>query len=379
MLWLITWDPSQPEATRPLAIQKDGTWYTYGWDLTKNICELYSSNGYIITSYSYAPFGAVTTTGHVTQPIQWSSEMFDIELMLNYYNYRFYNEKIGRMIVMDYIERMNPYDFLNNDSIGSYDYLGLWKDLGNHRWCAENGDTLQSLASKYQASEKDSDCLWPENDSKSYYPSVRVNDIYDASNLCIGCGGKVLNYETFKDFMARHARVYGLISGDETSASLTNLKLNFVPGKEIANKLKDESGEGATPIVRLIIAGHGVVNPKTKKTVGIGSGKNYFSPSKWLKENEEKQTYERAKSRKGPKRCWFRRDSYVKFIGCNTNLLAKTFAEKVLRRNSMAEGTNHSIRHIKPGNTLEYKEDTEWITSSPADTSVTWQPHHGIL
>ena len=33
--------PTQPVATRPLALQKDGTWYTYGWDLTKNICEVY--------------------------------------------------------------------------------------------------------------------------------------------------------------------------------------------------------------------------------------------------------------------------------------------------------------------------------------------------
>ena len=33
--------PTQPVATRPLAIQKDGTWYICGWDLTKNICEVY--------------------------------------------------------------------------------------------------------------------------------------------------------------------------------------------------------------------------------------------------------------------------------------------------------------------------------------------------
>ena len=46
-LWFITWDPTQPIATRPLAIQKDGTWYTYGWDLTKNICEVYRPNGNI--------------------------------------------------------------------------------------------------------------------------------------------------------------------------------------------------------------------------------------------------------------------------------------------------------------------------------------------
>ena len=87
-LWFITWDPTQSIATRPLAIQKDGTWYSaparlasqysrsqvcsrlgvwllkshpaYGWDLTKNICELYGSNGYIRTAYTYTPYGEVT-------------------------------------------------------------------------------------------------------------------------------------------------------------------------------------------------------------------------------------------------------------------------------------------------------------------------------
>ena len=38
-LWFVLWDPSQETATRPLAIQKDGTWYTYGCDITKNVCE----------------------------------------------------------------------------------------------------------------------------------------------------------------------------------------------------------------------------------------------------------------------------------------------------------------------------------------------------
>ncbi len=34
--WFLFWDPTQPTATRPLAIRKDSTWYAYGWDLTKN-------------------------------------------------------------------------------------------------------------------------------------------------------------------------------------------------------------------------------------------------------------------------------------------------------------------------------------------------------
>ena len=74
-LWFITWDPTEPIATRSLAIQKDGTWYTYGLDLTKNVCEVFGSTGYIATTYTYTPYGSVTTTGSVTQPVQWGSEI----------------------------------------------------------------------------------------------------------------------------------------------------------------------------------------------------------------------------------------------------------------------------------------------------------------
>ena len=79
-MWLLLWAPTQPVATRPLAIQKDGTWRTYGSDLTKNVCEVFDSNGYINTAYTYTPFGEVTASGSVTQPIQWSSEFHAPEL-----------------------------------------------------------------------------------------------------------------------------------------------------------------------------------------------------------------------------------------------------------------------------------------------------------
>ena len=87
-LWLLTWDPTQPIATRPLAIRKDGSWFAYGWDLTKNICEVFGPAGYIRTAYTYTPYGSVSSSGDVTQPIQWSSEFYDTELALVYYNYR---------------------------------------------------------------------------------------------------------------------------------------------------------------------------------------------------------------------------------------------------------------------------------------------------
>ena len=127
-LWLVTWDPSQPVATRPLAIQKDGTWFTYGYDLTKNICEVFGPAGYIRTAYSYAPFGAVTASDNgVIQPFQWSSEHYDSELDLVYYNYRHYSPSLGRFLSRDPIEEqggLNLYAFVRNALGGSADFLG---------------------------------------------------------------------------------------------------------------------------------------------------------------------------------------------------------------------------------------------------------------
>ena len=126
-LWFVLWDPSQETATRPLAIQKDGTWYTYGCDITKNVCEVFGPAGYIRTSYSYAPFGAVSASGDVTQPFQWSSEHYDSETALVYYNYRHYSPDLGRWLSRDPIEEqggVNLYAFTSNAPIVQIDILG---------------------------------------------------------------------------------------------------------------------------------------------------------------------------------------------------------------------------------------------------------------
>ena len=127
-LWLITWDPTQPTATRPLAIQKDGTWYCYGWDLTKNVCEVFGQAGYIRTTYSYTPYGSAMAEGDVTQPLQWSSEYADPELGLIYYNYRYYNPTDGRWLRRDPLGResgINEYKIVAGNPLLGYDFLGL--------------------------------------------------------------------------------------------------------------------------------------------------------------------------------------------------------------------------------------------------------------
>jgi len=124
----ILWNPAEPVATRPLAIQTAGSWFAYGWDLTKNIMELYNSTGHINTSYSYTPFGGVSSTGGISQPIQWSSEMFDAESELVYYNYRHYNPHDGRWTSRDPIGILgdfNLFSFLHNSPIRKNDYLGF--------------------------------------------------------------------------------------------------------------------------------------------------------------------------------------------------------------------------------------------------------------
>ncbi len=126
-LWLITWDPTQTTATRPLAIQKDGTWYTYGLDLTKNVCEVFGTTGYIGTAYTYSPYGEVTVSGNVEQPIKWSSEYSDEETGLTYYNWRYYNPLLTWIGRDNYIsdDKENKYGMCHNNPTSSYDLLGM--------------------------------------------------------------------------------------------------------------------------------------------------------------------------------------------------------------------------------------------------------------
>ena len=126
--WFLFWDPTQPEAARPLAIRKDGTWYAYGWDLTRNVTEIFGKAGYLRTVYTYTPYGEATAEGDVTQPIQWSSEYNDEELGLVYYNYRHLNPHDGRWISRDPIEEeggWNLFAFVGNKIFNQSDILGL--------------------------------------------------------------------------------------------------------------------------------------------------------------------------------------------------------------------------------------------------------------
>ena len=102
-------------------------------DANKNITEYFDTNGNVVAHYEYSPFGKVTKkTGTMQDDFDYrfSSEVFDTEIGLVYYNYRYYSPEIGRWLSRDKIgERggWNLYGMVGNDALNWIDYLGAGK------------------------------------------------------------------------------------------------------------------------------------------------------------------------------------------------------------------------------------------------------------
>ena len=137
---IVAWDPTEPVATRPLVLQRQGGWnFFYTHDGNKNVSDVVSfqqARG-VPAHYEYAPFGAVTaaTTNTAftafnvveTNPYRFSSEYADDTLGLVYYNYRHYNPMDGRWLRRDPVGHLSVngiYNFCANSFV-SLDLLGL--------------------------------------------------------------------------------------------------------------------------------------------------------------------------------------------------------------------------------------------------------------
>jgi RHS repeat-associated protein len=132
----ITWDPTEPVATRPLALQRGTNGWSYGFDQVKNVTELFDSTGALAAAYDYAPFGALTSaTGPAAtlNPLTFSSEIHDSPLGLIYYNFRHLNVLDGRWVNRDPINEnggLNFYVMVYNAPIWRFDKNGLSRHNG---------------------------------------------------------------------------------------------------------------------------------------------------------------------------------------------------------------------------------------------------------
>ena len=138
------WQPETLDRDVPLTVYDaaaDKT-YFYHTDANKNVTELSNENGEVIAHYEYSPFGSLTKTEGAyaaSNPFRFSSEYFDKETGLVYYNYRYYNPELGRWISRDPIEEQggyNLYGMLGNNPMNGWDEEGCknsgWGDLFCH-------------------------------------------------------------------------------------------------------------------------------------------------------------------------------------------------------------------------------------------------------
>ena len=132
------WDPSEPEATRVLAMTR---WEANGTqvkehlycmhDAMKNVTSLFGEARGRRALYEYRPYGGlVTSEGNMAQEnkFRFSCEYMDDELGLIYYNYRHLNPRDGRWISRDPIMEQggwNLFAFVGNKIFNQADILGL--------------------------------------------------------------------------------------------------------------------------------------------------------------------------------------------------------------------------------------------------------------
>ena len=123
------WDPTEPVATRPLVWLNGASaaYYTHGEN--KCVSEVVAADCGLVAYYEYSPFCALIVqrgTAQLANPWRFSSEYFEDDLSMVYYNYRHYDLMIGRWLVRDSMEaesENNCYAYISNRCVG-WDVLG---------------------------------------------------------------------------------------------------------------------------------------------------------------------------------------------------------------------------------------------------------------
>ena len=104
-----TWQPEGVGLDVPLSAfdLAENKTYFYHTDANKNVTELTDCEGAVVAHYEYSPFGMVTKLSGdyaATNPFRFSSEYYDSETGLVYYNQRYYDPQLGRWLSRDPIE-----------------------------------------------------------------------------------------------------------------------------------------------------------------------------------------------------------------------------------------------------------------------------------
>ncbi len=125
-----TWDPALGTPAWVYDAALDTTYY-YQTDANRNVAALVDGAGNAVAEYVYTPFGELllhSGSYALTNPLRFSSEYYDGDLELVYYNYRYYHPGLGRWLSRDPIGiagGLNLYAMVGNDPVNLIDMLGL--------------------------------------------------------------------------------------------------------------------------------------------------------------------------------------------------------------------------------------------------------------
>ncbi|MGH9918531.1 MAG: RHS repeat-associated core domain-containing protein, partial [Nitrososphaerales archaeon] len=105
--------------------------------------------GATVESYSYSPYGAVTSTGSVANPLTYTGQQFDSSDGLYYMNARDYDPATQRFLSRDPVESSNPYSYAGDDPVNFEDPTGADAiETGIlFQWVQDNDAYLTSLVS----------------------------------------------------------------------------------------------------------------------------------------------------------------------------------------------------------------------------------------
>jgi RHS repeat-associated protein len=162
-----------------------------------------AANGVTVANYDYGPFGElIRCSGPIAKlnPAREGSKMYEDETGFLYYGYRYYNPSTGRWLSRDPMVEsggMNLYDFVGNEPLQGFDFLGLFcsccccvdsLQIGEITAFIEpkmgNSFTVNAGLS-YVPSPKTASCSleWKEKSNLPFYPGVPVNTWANANQI----------------------------------------------------------------------------------------------------------------------------------------------------------------------------------------------------
>jgi RHS repeat-associated protein len=235
-----------------------GNTYYVMADANKNLTCYLTNAGAVAGHYEYSPFGQITReTGSLSNEFdfRFSSEFFEQETGLVYYNFRYYSPELGRWASRDPIEEVGGggglYGIVFNDPINQLDYIGLTK-LRNCKDYSYDTKIGQAggvwLEAGLEASVKKCECCFEPTGEWLKYVEVTAN-LYGTAGIGVGFRGKILGV------------------GVDLMIEGPHVKLNAISGTYIYNECM-----GATDPY-LIIRNSFEVYPSTtfSGTIGFGS------------------------------------------------------------------------------------------------------------